>query len=152
MLLALACASAGAQHRHGVAALDLAVERGRLTLELHVPMEDLVGFEREPRDARERAAIDEALAFLGSGKAFAPGERASCRPEPARVERRPGDSGHAEIHAAVAYACADTEAGQVDAAALFRRFPRLKRIDARLATARGQSAARLTPSKPTLRW
>lgn len=55
---------AGKAHEHGVARLDLGVEAGRITLNLVVPLEDLVGFERAPRTDAERAAIVAALARL----------------------------------------------------------------------------------------
>lgn len=154
LVLLAACLppAAIAQHSHGVARLDVAIEGGRLALELEAPLGDLVGFEREPREARERAALEEALAFLASPRAFAPSEAAGCRMEPPRVEKRSTGPGHAEAKASLAYACANAAAlSQVDAAALFKRFPRLKRVDVRLVSAKGQSAARLTPARPTIR-
>lgn len=152
MVLACLPAVAAGQHSHGVAKLDVAVEGPRLVLELEAPLGDLVGFEREPRDARERAAVEEALAFLGSGQAFVPAEPAGCRMEPAQVEKRSTGPGHTEARATLAYACAKAGAlAQVDAAGLFKRFPKLKRVDVRLVSAKGQSSARLTPAKPALR-
>lgn len=56
---------AGKAHEHGVARLDVGVEAGRVTLSLEVPLEDLVGFERAPRNEAERAAVTAALARLG---------------------------------------------------------------------------------------
>jgi hypothetical protein len=55
---------AGKAHEHGVARLDIGVEAGRITLNLEVPLEDLVGFERAPRTEAERAAVAAALARL----------------------------------------------------------------------------------------
>lgn len=55
---------AGKAHEHGVARLDIGVEAGRITLNLEVPLEDLVGFERAPRTDAERAAVAAALARL----------------------------------------------------------------------------------------
>ena len=51
-------------HQHGMAKLDLVFEAGALTLELDAPLDSLLGFERAPRNAAERAAADAALASL----------------------------------------------------------------------------------------
>ena len=152
VLAACAAPAALAQHSHGVAKLDVAIEGSRLALELAAPMGDLVGFERDPRDAKERAAVEDALAFLGSGKAFVPAAGGGCRMDPPRVERISTGPGHAEAKASIAYACANAAGlAPVDAAGFFARFPKLKRVDVRMVTARGQSAARLTPARPALR-
>lgn len=55
---------AGKAHEHGVARLDIGVEAGRITLNLELPLEDVVGFERAARTEAERAAIVAALARL----------------------------------------------------------------------------------------
>jgi hypothetical protein len=56
--------------------------------------------------------------------------------------------GHAALEGQFTFQC-DKAAGHVEAA-LFERYPKLKRIDARVVSARGQSAARLTPGSRRL--
>jgi hypothetical protein len=150
LLLVTLSAVADAPHVHGVAKLDAALEKGRLTLELHVPLEDLVGFERLPANDRERAAFEAMTAYFKAGKAFVPSAAAACRPGEAKVETHTRGKGHVELEAAFTFDCAEPGALKHVEAALLGQFRRLKRIDARLVTPKGQSAARLTPSKRSL--
>ena len=149
-LLAALPAFAEGPHVHGVARLDSALEKGRLTLELHAPLEDLVGFERLPSNERERTAFDAMAAYFKSGKAFVPSAGAACRPGEAKVETHARGKGHVELEAAFTFDCTEPGALKQVEAALFGQFRRLKRIDARLVAPKGQSAARLTPSKRSL--
>lgn len=152
VLCVLAALPAAAQkvHAHGAGKLDVAVEGARLTIAVEVPLEDLVGFERAPKSDRERAAIDAMSAYFRSGKAFVPSPAASCALGEAKVETTTPDKGHAELTATFTYQCAaPAELKQVDVP-LFQEYKRLKRLDARVVTPRGQKAARLTPQKRTL--
>lgn len=54
-------------HEHGVARLYIAIEGGTVQLDLDSPAVNLVGFEHEPGDAKERAALDKAVADLKQG-------------------------------------------------------------------------------------
>lgn len=148
-LAALGAGPAAAQkpHAHGAAALDVAVEGARLTLALEASLEDFVGFEREPRNERERAAIAAMTEFLESDRAFVPTAAARCRRIEARLETRSQGKGHADVVGAFAFECADAGAlAEIDVG-LFERFQRLERIDARIVSGKGQSAQRLTPRK-----
>lgn len=51
-------------HMHGTGQLLVAIDGTAVSLELTVPAADIVGFEREPADAAERAGVDGALATL----------------------------------------------------------------------------------------
>jgi hypothetical protein len=137
-------------HTHGTGKLDVVVEGGRLTLAAEIPLEDLVGFERAPRSEKERAAVDAMRAYFRSGKAFVPSAAAGCTLGEAKVEATTPEKGHAELGATLVYECAaSAELRQIEAA-LFQEYKRLKRLDARVVSAKGQKAARLTPQKPTL--
>jgi hypothetical protein len=143
-------ASAQKAHTHGAGRLDVAVEGGKLTLAVEIPLEDLVGFERAPKSDRERAAVDAMIAYFRSGKAFVPSPAAACALADTKVETTPPEKGHAELNATFTYQCAAAaELRQVEAP-LFREFKRLKRLDTRVVTARGQKAVRLTPRQRTL--
>jgi hypothetical protein len=152
MACVLAALPAAAQkaHTHGTGKLDLAVEGGMLTLSAEIPLEDLVGFERAPRNDRERAAIDAMTAYFKSGKAFVPSADAGCVPDDAKVEATTPEKGHAELQATFVYRCAaPAQLRQVEAM-LFEQYKRLKRLDARVVSGKGQKPARLTPQKRTL--
>lgn len=51
-------------HEHGVGALDIAMEGGRIALEFHAPGADIVGFEYAATSAEDRAKVDAAVATL----------------------------------------------------------------------------------------
>ena len=51
-------------HEHGVGQLDIAVEGGRILMELHAPGADIVGFEHAAESAEDRAALEDAVAVL----------------------------------------------------------------------------------------
>ena len=45
-------------HQHGVANLDIAVDPGRISLRLDIPLDNLLGFERAPRTDAERSQAE----------------------------------------------------------------------------------------------
>ncbi|MFT5796282.1 MAG: hypothetical protein ACI84R_000328 [Candidatus Azotimanducaceae bacterium] len=51
-------------HEHGVGQLDIAFDGTQITMELHAPGADIVGFEYAAESSEERAAIDAAVAML----------------------------------------------------------------------------------------
>jgi len=153
LLLSAAAANAAKPHEHGVARLDIAVEAARVTLLLEVPLDSLLGFEREPRSDAERALADAALARLrDSATLFRIDPAAHCTlakvdlqsaalglgGEPASVKE-----GHADLDATFDFVCKDgSRAGFVEVG-LFDAFARLQRIDVQAATRKGQLKATL---------
>ena len=147
--LALAPGLAWAQspHAHGVAKLDVALEGRRLTLDFAAPLEDIVGFERRPANDKERAAVDAAIDYFKGGRALAPSAAANCRVADAGVVLDVREQGHYELSARLVYDCKEPQELREIEAALFGQYKRLKRIDVRAVTAKGQSAGRLVPGK-----
>ena len=94
LALALLAAAGGAQahsrpHEHGVASLDVAVDGAQLTVLLNMPLDGLLGFERPPRNDRERQAADAALALLRDGaRMFGPEAAAQCTLQSVVLRRR----------------------------------------------------------------
>jgi Protein of unknown function (DUF2796) len=153
---------AGKGHQHGVAALNVAVEGQRLTLELQSPLDNLVGFERAPRNAAERQAAAELLARLqGALGLFAPDAKAQCRLSSAEVSapllqaKPPSTAGakpppaapeqaeHDDLEATWVYVCAQAQQLRLLDVALFDAFKRLQRLDVQVAGEKGQSKATL---------
>ena len=145
--LASLAAQAQAPHAHGVAKLDVALEGRNLTLELAAPLEDVVGFERRPANDKERAAVDTAIAYLKSGRAFVPDAAANCRMVEGAAQAEERGPGHVELVARLAYDCKEPGHLKEIDAALLGQYKRLKRLDVRVAGPRGQAAARVTPAK-----
>jgi hypothetical protein len=149
---------AGKAHEHGVARLDVAVEPLRVTFLLEMPLDSLVGFEREPRGDAEKALVDAAVARLKDAAAlFRIDPAAGCKPGKVSLESAALGLGaaaaatgtpaakdaHADIDASFDFDCKDgSKAGFVEVG-LFDAFARLQRVDVQTATRRGQMKATL---------
>lgn len=158
-LLVLATASgavsAAGAHQHGVARLTVAAEDNRLELELSSPLESLVGFEHEPRNEKERKAVQAMKdSFRKPETLFAPSAAAQCTTSPAEVELPGGDSkdGHADMHVAVMFQCRTPAALKDLEVRLFDTFPRLQRLKVQLVAGGKQSGTELTRQKRRLAW
>jgi len=139
----------GQAHQHGVLKLDIAVEARSLTLQMESPLNNLVGFERAPRNDAERKRVDAALARLKAAQAlFAIDPAAQCQlanvvitsavlklgpSQPASESNE-----HADIDVSFEFECQDaTRAAFVDVG-LFDAFANMKQIEVQAATPKGQ--------------
>ena len=149
-------ALAGKGHVHGEGSLEVVIDKGNLSLRLELPLDVAVGFERAPRNDKEKAALAAAQQALSDPALFAPTPAAGCKPEPARVEmpafdgRKPPE--HADIEATHDFRCATPSALKSVETTIFKHFKQLYRLEARRAGPSGQGAARLTPKNPVLSW
>jgi hypothetical protein len=150
VLLGATAGVAHAQHAHGVANLDVALEGRSLTLEFRAPAEDVLGFERKPASDKDRAALESAASYFKAGRGFVPSAAANCRPLESVVEVEERGKAHFEVVARLAYDCKEPGSLAEIEAAVFAQHKRVKRIDVRSVTGKGQSSARLTPAKPKL--
>jgi hypothetical protein len=154
--LAALCAPAawaGKAHDHGVARLDVAVEPGRVVLELDTPLDNLLGFERAPRTDAERDKAKAVIARLrDAGTLFRIDSQAGCTPGKVQLnapvlgegQPEPGaKEGHADLEGSFEFNCkAGNKAGFVEVG-LFEAFPGLKRIELQVVTPKGQLKATL---------
>jgi hypothetical protein len=157
-------AASGAQHVHGAARLQVAVDGERLTLEFSSPLDSLVGFERAPRTDKERAALKDMMARLQQPEAlFTPSPAARCvrasvqidapfDAKPGKATAKAEQSEHAALTAEVVFKCERWQDLKGLNAAIFDAFPRLKRIEAHVAGAKKQVAAKLTARDRQLAW
>jgi len=168
-------------HVHGQAELEVAVSGGTLVLGLHSPLDSLLGFERAPRTAAQKAAVDNLLLQLRKPEAlFVPSAAAQCVPASSVIDapvlgvvrqaasgaqdsKRPAakansesghssKDGHAELKAEFTFKCDRADQLRGLEAKLFDQFKNLRRLDVKVIGPRGQSSARLTPSRRTLTW
>ena len=151
---AVGWALAGAAHEHGVARLDVAVDAGRVSIELDTPLDNLLGFERAPRTDAERDKIAAMLARLRAGDVLfridaaagctlAKVDLVSAPLELGKVAAGAAASDHADLNAVFDFRCKNgARAGFVEVG-LFDAFPALKRIELQVLTPKGQLKATL---------
>ncbi|MDO9315795.1 MAG: DUF2796 domain-containing protein [Burkholderiaceae bacterium] len=139
----------GRPHVHGVAQLDIAIETGKITLQLETPLDSLLGFERAPRGVAETRRVETAVAALkAAGVLFRFTPTAGCAVasvdlssaalklgSPGPAEQR---EGHADLDATYVFNCTDVaRATEVDVG-LFDAFIRMQSLKVEVATAKGQ--------------
>lgn len=146
-------------HQHGVAKLDVAVEPGRLRIDLTTPLDNLVGFERAPRTDAERQRVDAAVAALRDAAAlWRIDPAAGCTPDavtllapvlglgPAAGEAAAAKGGHADLEASWIFECKDAARAGFVEQGLFAAFARMSRLEVQAVTPRGQM--KVTLRKP----
>ncbi|MRR51921.1 MAG: DUF2796 domain-containing protein [Rhodocyclaceae bacterium] len=176
VFLTLAGATALAQnpapHQHGVARLDVALDRNTLRLEFSSPLDNILGFEHTPRNTEEKSALEalikrlqqggslftmppEAECTLVSADVHSPFSEAPKAGKPAAHKhdhRDKADQDHADLDADYLFRCTTPAAARALEVRLFQHFPRLRQIDVQAVLPAGQRGARLTPQNSTLRW
>jgi hypothetical protein len=174
-MLAYGVAASAAPHVHGLARLTVTLEDTTLTIALESPLDNLLGFEHEPRTAEQRAALAEMVAALRApASLFAPTAGAGCTSAAVVLEspllapthhnrdhnhdhdhdhdHHHHHHSHTDLYAEFVFDCitpGDLRGIDVE---LFARFPRLERIDAEIAAHGRQTAQRLDARNATLRW
>lgn len=158
-LLATGGAAAQHAHRHGAGSLDLSVEGGGMTVQLVLPLEDVVGFERTPRTAEERGRVEAARARLGEPEAlFSVPSEAKCRLRSARVDldaaRTTGGKSahHGDARADYVFDCAKPEGVRWLDVRLFDAFGSVRSVQVQVATPQAQRGARLSADKRRISW
>jgi hypothetical protein len=143
----------GKKHVHGEGRLDVAVDQGHLSLNLMLPLDAAVGFERKPKNDKEKATLEAAEKTLkDAGLLWAVNLSARCQLVSVQVSLPKLDGGHADIDASYAYRCANPSDLKTIETSLFKSFKRLYRLEVQHVSAKGQGAVRLTPKNPELRW
>lgn len=157
LLFVLPAAHAAKAHVHGEGKLDVAIDKDQITLNLELPLDVAVGFERAPKNDKEKAALAAADKTLKDVAAlFVPSPAAQCTVISADV-KVPDLGGsdkhdHADIDANYVFRCANPAALNGIETTLFKSFKRLYRLETQRSGPSGQGALRLTPNKPVLSW
>jgi hypothetical protein len=154
-------------HVHGVAHLSIAAEGNRVQAELVSPAANLIGFEHQPRNDRERETLNLAQANLEAGDSMIRfNTEAGCRLDSVAIESDLDDghshdhahgsggdaAGHADIHVLWEFSCHWPDALGSAALGLFSGFPALERVLVQYATPEGQGGAETTPGNPIVRF
>lgn len=145
-------------HVHGESRVKLALEGNVVEIEFESPAHDIVGFESMPKTAKQRAAVEAAVAALKKGEALfrlTPG--AGCKLEEAEVETPLAESDrkdehkheeeeeHSEFHAHYHFNCAKPELLKGVEIMLFDAFRTMREVDVSAILPGGQKAASLKP-------
>ena len=148
-------------HVHGHGRLDVAIEGGKVVIELAAPGADIVGFEHRPRTKAQKEAVQKATAILKSGaKLFGFPDAARCRFATAHLESEHEEGAHkhgasdeethSEFHARYVFNCDRPDRLSHLNVEVFRFFPASKELRARAISPRGQTARELTPGSARL--
>lgn len=164
-LLAAPLAHAQHKHVHGEGRLDVAIEKDTLSISLEMPLDAAVGFERPPKNDKERAALAAAAQALNDAATlFVPTPAAACAvqasearvPFTGKADRHDhaheGETHHADITAEYKFRCANPAALKSVETSIFKSFKRLYRLEVQRAGPAGQGAQRLVPKNPVLSW
>lgn len=166
LLLAAPFAIAQHKHVHGEGQLNAALDKETLTLNLTLPLDAAVGFERPPKNDKEKAALAAAAKALDAAAVlWAPTSAAQCALQSKDIHvpftggaddhaghAHEGEAHHADIEARYTYRCARPAALKSVETTLFKSFKRLYRLETQRVGPAGQGAQRLTPNKPALNW
>lgn len=155
-------------HVHGEGHLDLAVDGGKVEIELTLPGADAIGFEHDADTAADKATLEAALVKIRNGAAlFTFPAKARCRltsAEAKRVEEghdhkehghteKEGEEPHhhSEVRAHYVFTCSAPQGLTGVDLGLFKAYPTLHEIEASTITAKGQGAATLKPGTARLK-
>ncbi|MFN0039059.1 MAG: DUF2796 domain-containing protein [Burkholderiales bacterium] len=156
-------------HVHGAAELHVVIENSNVEIELHSPLENLAGFEHQPRTAAERAKIAKMKANLnqpeklfkfpalgncgpGSVRIDSPIAEAAAAKSSASESRHDAndDDGHSDLVARYVFTCGRIDKVDAIDVKLFEAFPGLKSVKAIVIGPNGQSAKTLTAGRRSL--
>lgn len=153
-----------AAHVHGQVQVDVTVDGPLLSVRLEAPLDSLVGFEHRPRTAAQKQAAQTALARIEDVPSWLrPAAAAGCevagrkldadalQPAPAGADQPAGHAEHADLVAEIELRCATPAALKTLDLALFQAFPRIRRVDVRVAGPAGQLRQTLRAPTTTVR-
>ena len=134
--------AAGKAHEHGAVKLDVAIDGNKLVVAMEAPLDNLLGFERAPRNDAERKAAADVLARLRSGSGlFTADTAAGCTLARAEVTaavlepgyKAAGKDEHADVDASYEFVCTQPAELKALSLGLFDAYKRIQRIDVQVA-------------------
>ncbi len=151
-----------AAHQHGIGHLDLVLEGNELVIELHVPAEDLLGFEHAPRTPEQQAQMTAAQETLKQPQQlFALPAAAKCSLTSVELNSSlfaetaeavaPAALEHADIQAQYLFSCAAVKHLQQLDVTLFAQFPGSQRLLLQAITPSGQYGDELSATHNRIR-
>nr|WP_315169133.1 DUF2796 domain-containing protein [uncultured Deefgea sp.] len=132
-------------HVHGVAEIDVVVDGNKVVITLESPADNLLGFERAPKNDYEKNKVQDVAAQLQVvGNVFAP--NAQCQSaKPVVVMPTFGKGEHSDITAEYMFECSN-QATQIKLP-LWKNFAGFKSLTVNLVTPQGQKQLKLKPGQ-----
>ncbi len=124
------------KHVHGAVTFNIVLEGETLAIEFDAPADNVVGFEKSPRNDAERKAIADANGWLASGRGIAVVPRnAGCRLLSVDFTPPKFGSGHADYRARVAYRCPNPAALEWVELPALKRLLEVEKVEVNVVTA-----------------
>lgn len=153
---------------HGLATLQVAVDKQTLTLFFSSPLDNILGFERKAHNQAEVGQVQNMIKQFYKTNLFFPTKAAQCKlqtvnlesvvikkkPQPASIRQHghEEDAGHADLDAELVYRCNNVKSLRDLQINLFKAFPNLHQLNVEVVSERGQSATKLTPKNNQAFW
>ncbi len=164
-------------HEHGVGELNIAVDGKTVAMEFHAPGADIVGFEYAATSAKDRAAIDAAVALLAKPlDLFVPTAAAECSVIQAGAaleseekhdehdhekhseheahkdhdDHAKADASHTEFHAKYTLTCGNPDALAGIDFPYFEAFENALELEVQIVTTSGAQAFEVERDRPML--
>lgn len=137
--------AAHSAHVHGVAEMDVVVEGQKVVITLESPADNLLGFERAPKNDYEKNKVKDVAAQL-QVPANLIALNAQCKSgKPVVTMPSFGKGEHSDITAEYAFECSN-QATQVKLP-MWQLFPGIKKLTVNLVTPQGQKQLKLKPGQ-----
>ncbi|MFV1921701.1 MAG: ZrgA family zinc uptake protein [Methylotenera sp.] len=155
-------------HVHGTATLQVAVDHSTLTIHFSSPLDNLLGFEHKPRNQEELKQVQHMIKQFYKPNLFLPTKDAQCKLQSVNLDSivikkkkqaaitsqhsHHDESGHADLDAELVYQCNRVKHLHDLQVNVFTVFPNLHKLSVEIVSDRGQTAAKITPSKTQVTW
>jgi hypothetical protein len=157
-------------HVHGVASLQIAIDEKTMTLDFSGPLDNLIGFEHVPRNAKQKAAVKAMSDSLNKAdQFFIPTADAQCTLQSVKLDslvleskatqdkeeksqQHEEERGHADIDGEFIFACKQIGKLHDLEVKLFDAYPNLRQLKVEVATLKKQAVAKLTADQRRVEW
>ncbi len=154
LALAWSVTAVAGPHEHGVARMNLAIDGQQLQVTIQVPLESLLGYERAPRDATEKAQATAMLERLKQAQeVVVTPAAAQCRAVEAAQIKAPLIEGkgsaerHGDLNGEYKLVCAQPAELRTLEVSLFEVSRRITRVQVQVAGPKGASQTVLRRNK-----
>jgi hypothetical protein len=150
-------------HVHGIATLQVAVDEKTMTLDFSSPLDNLIGFEHMPSNAKQKAAVKSMVDSLNkAAQIFIPTADAQCTLQSVKLDsvvlnpkapkETEEENGHADLDGEFIFTCKQTGKLHDLEVKLFETFPNLHQLKVEVAAQKKQTSATLTAEQRRANW